>query len=134
MSNDEKDRSEQTQLDAEIMAVNQAVSQALGRLDLEAALSYFADGQDMIKISNGHVMRGKEQLRDYWQGRLGRVKSLRVVLENVEIHALDEHHAWMTADEFISADGNTQKAIVSSIFVRTGPGWKILLDHTTYLP
>jgi ketosteroid isomerase-like protein len=129
-----QDQEECNMSTAEITTVYENISRALSRLDLEAALSYFADSEDMVKISNGHVLRGKQELADYWQGRLGAVRELKVTIENVEIHALGDHHLWATADETISVEGNAQKAIVSNIFIHTGQGWKILLDHTTYLP
>ena len=121
------------QLEAEIKEVFTGICQAFDRLDIDAALSYFADGDDMVKISNGHIMRGKKQLSDYWHQRLGNLHSLGITMDNVEIHAIDDQHAWSTADEYISSDGHTQKAIVSNILIKTPRGWKILLDHTTYL-
>ena len=54
-------------------------------------------------------------------------------MENVEVRRIDERHAWATADEYISVDGQERRAIVSNIFVLQDKGWKILLDHTSYI-
>ena len=121
------------QLETEIKELFAGICQAFGRLDIDAALSYFADDADMVKISNGQIMRGKNQLSDYWRKRLGNMHNLGITMENVEIHVIDDQHAWSTADEYIASDGHTQKAIVSNILIKTPRGWKILLDHTTYL-
>ncbi len=51
----------------------------------------------------------------------------------MEVHRIDDNHAWSTADEYISVDGQERQAIVSNIFVLHDSGWKILLDHTSYI-
>jgi hypothetical protein len=43
-----------------IHAVFNGISQAFANLDIEAALDYFADHEDMLKVSNGLVLRGGE--------------------------------------------------------------------------
>jgi hypothetical protein len=78
-------------------------------------------------------MRGKKELAENWRQRIGGAGELRIRIENVEIHRINDTHAWATADEYISVDGDERKAIVSNVFVLQDTGWKILLDHTTYL-
>lgn len=115
-----------------IMAVYDDICEAFATLDFDAVLEHFAD-EDMIKISQGQVMRGKKELAENWRQRIGGAGELRIRIENVEIHRINDTHTWATADEYISVDGDERKAIVSNIFVLQDTGWKILLDHTTYL-
>jgi uncharacterized protein (TIGR02246 family) len=116
-----------------IQAVYRDISQAFADHDIDKALSFFADHEDMIKISNGHVLRGKKELASYWNQRIGNVRDLQISIENIEIHVIDDQHAWTTARETISMEGEVQQAIVSNIFLLEDSQWKILLDHTTYL-
>jgi ketosteroid isomerase-like protein len=116
-----------------IEALYREVSQAFAEQDIEKALSFFADHPDMIKISNGHVSRGKKELLGYWNQRLGSAHDLQIEIKNIEMHIIDEQHVWATADEYISINGEVQKAIVSNLFLLGDSGWKILHDHTTYV-
>jgi hypothetical protein len=109
------------------------ICKSFAELNLNSVLGYFSDQYDMVKISNGKLLRGKKELKKYWHKRLDDVYSLRISIENVEVHIIDENHVWTTADETIILDENSQKAIVSNIFILTDAGWKILLDHTTYV-
>ncbi len=109
------------------------ICRSFRKLDLDSVLDYFSERDDMVKISNGTLLRGKKELREYWYKRLGDVKNLRISIENVEVHIIDEKHVWTTADEHIILDGKYQNAIVSNIFNLTKDGWRILLDHTTYV-
>ena len=122
------------QLETDIKQIYDNVCIAFIKLDINTALSYFSDSEEMVKISNGNVLRGKDQLAEYWNRLVSNKEGLQVTMENVEIHTIDDKHVWSTADEYITFDGKTQKAIVSNIFILTSDGWKILLDHTTYLP
>ena len=119
-------------LKAEILTVYSAICDAFADLDFDAVLEYFAD-QGMVKISQGQLIRGKKDLAENWRQRVGNVAELRIRMENVEVHRIDDNHAWATADEYISVDGQERRAIVSNIFVLQGSGWKILLDHTSYV-
>ena len=119
---------------SEINDVYDKICKALNQLDIEAALNYFADRDDMLKISNGQVLRGKKHLADYWHQRIGNLTELQISISNVEIHRIDDQHVWAVADELITMGGHQQKAVVTNIFVKTATGWKILLDHTTYIP
>ena len=107
------------------------ICEALAVLDFDAALDHFAD-EGMVKISQGVLLRGKEELAANWRQRLAGVRHLRISIENVEVHKLDDRHAWATADETISIDGQDHKAIISNVFELHDSGWKILLDHTSY--
>lgn len=118
-------------LRAGIMAVYDNICAAFATLDFDAVLEHFAD-EGMVKISQGQVMRGKAELAENWRKRIGGAGELRIRIENVEVHQIDDAHAWATADEFISVDGIKRKAIVSNIFILQDTGWKILLDHTSY--
>ena len=109
------------------------ICKAFAELDIDAALSFFADHEDMVKISNGHLLRGKEQLAEHWQQRFDKENTLRIRIDNVEVHEIDDKHVWATADEYISIGEQSHRAIVSNIFVLVNSGWKILLDHTTYV-
>jgi len=116
-----------------IEAVYHQISKAFADQDIKKALSYFADHEDMVKVSNGHVSRGKSELADYWKKRIGGVRDLHIDIRNIKAHVIDSLHAWAVADEFIAIDGEVQKAIVSNIFLLEDSQWKILLDHTTFV-
>jgi uncharacterized protein (TIGR02246 family) len=116
----------------EIMAVYDDICEAFAELDFEAVLEHFAD-EGMVKISQGQVSRGKSELAANWRQRIGGATGLQIRMENVEVRRIDEKHAWATADEYIGVDGDERRAIVSNIFVRQESGWKILLDHTSYV-
>lgn len=116
----------------EILQVYAGICDAFTTMDYDAVLEYFAD-DGMVKISQGQVLRGKQELADNWRERLAGIKELRIMMENVEVRRIDERHAWATADEYISVDGQEHQAIVSNIFVLQDTGWKILLDHTSYI-
>jgi uncharacterized protein (TIGR02246 family) len=119
-------------LKTEIEKVYSEICEAFSRLDFDAVLDHFAD-EGMVKISQGVVLRGKQQLAENWRQRIGDVKQLRIRIENIEVHGIDDRHAWTTADETISIDGQRLEAVVSNIFVLLDSGWKILLDHTSYV-
>lgn len=119
-------------LQIELKNVYDAICRAFAELDFEAVLEHFADN-GMVKISQGQVSRGKEELAENWRQRVGSANSLHIRMENIEVHEIDDRHAWATADEYISVDGQERKAIVSNVFVLQQSGWKILLDHTSYV-
>ena len=133
MSISENQNKDQHALKKAILEVYANISEAFAKLDIDSALSFFADHEDMVKISNGLFLQGKEQLAKSWHQRLGGQSSLRIRLENVEVHRIDDTHAWSTADEYISMGEQNHKAIVSNIFILENSEWKILLDHTTYV-
>ena len=121
------------QIKVQIEDVYARICEAFAESDLDSVLGYFSDRSDMRKISSGTLLRGRKELLEYWHGRLDDVDDLRISIENVEVHIIDENHVWATADEHIFLDEHFQKAIVSNIFILTTEGWKILLDHTTYV-
>lgn len=123
---------ELTDLKVAIEGVYSNICDAFADLDFDAVLGYFAD-HGMVKISQGRLLRGKQELAENWRQRIGGVGALRIRIENVELHRIDGQHVWTTADEYISADGVERRAVVSNIFVLQESGWKILLDHTSYL-
>ena len=116
----------------EILQVYTGICAAFTTMDYDAVLEYFAD-DGMVKISQGQLSRGKRELAENWRQRLAGVGELRIRMESVEVRRIDERHAWATADEYISVDGQERQAIVSNIFVLQVSGWKILLDHTSYV-
>ncbi|MCB0275087.1 MAG: DUF3225 domain-containing protein [Calditrichaeota bacterium] len=122
-----------SQLTQEILETYDKICDAFSRLDIDVVLRYFSDSPEMTKISRGQKLRGKKELAEYWGRRLGQASDLRITIENVEVFPIDAGHVWATADESVAIAGQVQKAVVSNIFVRSGAGWKILLDHTTYL-
>lgn len=132
LSTSVKHSKDEHHLISDIQEIYDKICQAFSNQDIDAALSYFADN-NMVKISNGHVLHGKEQLAKHWNQRFGQGNALKITIDNVEVHGIDDKHVWSTADEDISIDGQSQKAVVSNIFILTSLGWKILLDHTTYL-
>ena len=134
MSISTKQNTEAHTLKSDIQDVYDSICKAFSEMDIDAVLGYFADHEDMVKISNGLVFRGKKQLADGWRRRLENISGLRIRIDNIQVHRIDENHAWATADEYISVDEHTQKAIVSNIFISVESEWKILLDHTTYVP
>lgn len=118
-------------LKTEIEKVYSDICKAFSRLNFDLVLEHFAD-EGLVKISQGTMLRGKKQLAENWRQRIGDVTELRIRIENVEVHRIDDGHAWATADEYISIDGQQLNAVVSNIFVLQDSGWKILLDHTSY--
>ena len=116
-----------------IQEVYANISDAFAKLDIDSALSFFSDHEDMVKISNGSLFQGKGQLAQNWYQRLAGASSLRIRIENVKVHGIDDKHVWATADEYISIGDQDHKAVVSNIFVLENSEWKILLDHTTYV-
>lgn len=122
------------QVREQIINVYTGICRSFVNLDLDSVLGYFSDRADMVKISNGIVLRGKKELSEYWHKRLDEVKNLHISIENVEVHIIDDNNVWTTADEYIILGENSQKAVVSNIFMMTSGGWKIIFDHTTYIP
>ena len=121
------------ELEVEIKEIYNCICQAFSILDFDAVLNHFSDSKNMVKISNGNILRGKKQLAAYWNQSIDSEDDLRISIENVEVHTMGEKYVWTTADENILVRGQTYKAAVSNIFVRSAHGWKILLDHTTYI-
>ena len=121
-------------LNAEIQDVYDKICQAFSTLDLDTVLGFFSDSKDMVKISNGKVLRGKKQLAAYWYQSFGKASSLSISIDHIQVHGMDDTHAWATADESISLNDKHRTAVVSNIFIRSPHGWKILLDHTTHVP
>ena len=117
----------------EIKAVFEKICQAFAASDLDSALSYFADQDEMVKISNGRVLRGKKELADYWRQHLGNQEGPRISIHDLEMHPIDETHVWTVAKEQIALGGQTIWAVVTNLLVLTDSGWKILLDHTSPL-
>jgi hypothetical protein len=127
------DNSKTLHVKSEIEKIYSNICRSFAELDLDSVLGYFSDRDDLVKISNGKLLRGKKELSEYWHKRLDSVGNLRISIENVEVHIIDENNVWTTADEYIILDERSQQAIVSNIFNLTAEGWKILLDHTTYV-
>lgn len=127
-----KKPADEVELGAAIERVYGDISQAFAKLDIDTVLEYFAD-EGMVKISQGRLLRGKRELVQSWRQRLAGVRDLRIRMENVRVQRINGNHAWSTADEYISVNGDEHRAIVSNIFVLQESGWKILLDHTTYV-
>lgn len=119
-------------IEKSIKEVYEYICNSFSELDFTNVLSYFDDSENMVKISNGKILRGKKELEGYWKELINTKIELNINIENVKVNIIDEKHVWTTADEYISLNGSSQKAIVSNIFVLTSRGWKILLDHTTY--
>ncbi|MCP3923551.1 MAG: nuclear transport factor 2 family protein [Desulfobacterales bacterium] len=116
----------------EIEAVYSKISKAFGEKNIDLVLSFFSDSKDMIKISHGVVLRGKNELAKYYE-KLKNVEEINISIENIVINEIDENHIWSTADEYITINGDQKKAVVSNIFVKLDTGWVILHDHTTHL-
>lgn len=123
----------QLALKTAIKEVYANICSAFAEQDIDSALSFFADREDMVKISNGLLFQGKKHLARNWHERFDGESGLCIRIENVEVHRIDDKHAWATADEYISLGEQNHKAIVSNIFILDSSGWKILLDHTTYI-
>lgn len=131
MENSKGQNSPEVKFEDEIKKIYKKICQALSDSDINLSLSFFADDSNMVKISNGNLLRGKKQLSEYWNLHIDDNSGLRISIDNVEIHRINEKYAWATAEEYISFEEQNYKAIVSNIFVLTNSGWKILLDHTT---
>jgi ketosteroid isomerase-like protein len=124
---------DETEIRATIEKVFNAICDAFGRSDLISAADYFSNGPDMVKISNGHVLKGKEQMLAYWTKKIEELKGITITIELSSLQQIKEDCLWTIADEYISAPGAQMKAVVSNIFIREDSRWKILLDHTTYI-
>ena len=131
--NNSEIREDKNQMYNEIKNVYDKISAAFGIQDIKTVLSYFSDSSEMVKVSNGIIIRGKKELSDYFHRRIGQLERLSIRIENIQLNIIDETHLWTVADEFVTYSGQTHKAVVSNIFIKTKDGWKILLDHTTYL-
>ena len=118
-------------MENEIKDIFRKICEAFAVSDIDSALGYFVDHEDMVKISNGKVLRGKNELSEYWYQMISSSNKLRISIDNIQVNKIDEKHVWTVAEEFISYEENNYKAIVSNILVLTDSGWKILLDHTT---
>lgn len=116
-----------------IEKVFNAICDAFGRSDLIGAADHFSNRPDMVKISNGHVLKGKEQMLAYWTKKIEELKGITITIELGSLQQIKEDCLWTIADETISAPGAQMKAVVSNIFIREDNRWKILLDHTTYV-
>lgn len=133
LNDKDMDQTDNARILSEITDVYEKICQAFRNSDIDTVLRYFSDSSEMIKISNGTVLRGKQQLLESWTERIGKADGPVIKIENIDLHPIDEKHLWTIADETISISGQTIKAAVSNIFVHTDSGWKILLDHTTYI-
>ena len=127
------DKKAEPQVKQEIIEVYNQICQSFSEFNIDKTLSYFSDSDNMIKISNGKMFKGKEELSKYWIKSFASMNELNISIENVETYSIDDNHVWTTAEETISSGDQVKKAIVTNIFVSTSDGWKILLDHTTYL-
>ena len=116
-----------------IKEIYEKICNSFSELDFKNVLCYFDDSENMVKISNGKVLRGKKELEEYWKELINTEIELNIKIENIKVNTIDERHVWTTADEYINLSGSPQKAIVSNIFILTTQGWQILLDHTTYI-
>jgi len=116
-----------------IEKVFNAICDAFGRSDVVGAADHFSNRPDMVKISNGHVLKGKEQMLAYWTQKIEEFKGVTIAIGLKELNRIKEDCFWTVADEKISAHGAQIKAVVSNIFIREDNRWKILLDHTTYI-
>ena len=116
-----------------IEKVFNAICDAFGRSDLAGAADHFSNRPDMIKISNGQILKSKEQMLAYWTKKIEEFKGVTIAIELKELHRIKEDCLWTVADEYITAHGTQIKAVVSNIFIREDNQWKILLDHTTYI-
>lgn len=133
MGAENTDYLDETEIRAAIEKVFNTICDAFGRSDLAGAADHFSNRPDMIKISNGHVLKSKEQMLAHWTKKLEELKGVTITIELSSLHRIKDDCLWTVADETISAYGAQIKAVVSNIFIREDNQWKILLDHTTYI-
>lgn len=124
---------DETEIRATIEKVFNAICDAFGRSDVVGAADHFSNHPNMIKISNGQVLKGKEQILDYWTKKIEEFKGVTIGIKLNELHRIKDDYLWTVADEYITTHGAQIKAVVSNIFIREDNRWKILLDHTTYV-
>jgi hypothetical protein len=122
-----------TKIKRQITAVYEGVCRAFECGDLAGAAGFFSDSSEMVKISNGKLLKGKAEMLAYWQERVAAMQGVSVSIAHLEIHPINENTLWATADETISSKDEKMAAVVSNLFVLEEGVWKILLDHTTYL-
>ena len=115
----------------EIESVFDNICQAFAASDIDLVLRYFADDKCLVKVSNGHVLRGKKELAAYWRQHIPGDGGPKITVANIEVNPIDARHVWTIADESISIGNRSYRAIVTNLFVLEDTGWKILLDHTT---
>ena len=68
-------------LNDEILGVYQDICDAFATLDYDTVLENFA-AQGMVKISQGQLLRGKEELVENWRQRIGDTVKLRIRIES----------------------------------------------------
>ncbi|HWR56275.1 MAG TPA: nuclear transport factor 2 family protein [Negativicutes bacterium] len=110
-----------------------SVCEAFARSDAAGAAIYFSDRPEMLKISNGNVLNGKEQMIAYWEKKIKDLNGMAITIHINALHRINDDYLWMVADEYISSPNSQTKAVFTNLLIWEDNQWKILLDHTTYL-
>ncbi len=80
----------------EIEEVYRQISKAFGEKNIDLVLSYFSNNKDMVKISHGVVLRGKDELAKYYE-KLKDVEEINISVENIVINVIDENHIFINS-------------------------------------
>lgn len=110
-----------------------SVCEAFARSDAAGAAIYFSNRPEMLKISNGNVLNGKEQMIAYWEKKIKDLNGMTITIHINALHRINDDYLWMVADEYISSPNSQTKAVFTNLLIWEDNQWKILLDHTTYL-
>ncbi|RPI72034.1 MAG: nuclear transport factor 2 family protein, partial [Desulfobacteraceae bacterium] len=81
---------DETEIKATIEKVFNAICNAFGRSDVTGAADYFSNSPDMVKISNGQVLKGKEQMLAYWTKMIEEFKGVTIAIDFKELHRIKE--------------------------------------------
>jgi uncharacterized protein (TIGR02246 family) len=127
---------EDVSLEPYVVQMLETSAAAWNRGDLEAFLSDYQDAPSTTFVGSGSVLSGIDEIRDHFASRFGPgVERDSLRFESIRVRSLTPMIGIVTARWVLYEDGVSTAAGPFTLIVRrTGEGWKITHDHSSFDP
>ena len=124
-----------TREELDVIKVLNAQERAWNHADLDAYLSGYKNGTDLLFVADGRVTRGFEQLINDYRHNYPNKDSMGVLtFSELEPHVLSDTFGVVLGKYHIDRPkkfGGSADGMFSLVFEKTDDGWKIVVAHTT---
>lgn len=119
----------------DMIKVLNSQERAWNRADIDAYLSGYKNGTDLLFVADGRVTRGFEQLISDYRHNYPTKDSMGVLtFSELEPHVLTDTFGVVLGKYHIDRTkkaGGPADGMFSLVFEKTADGWKIIVAHTT---
>jgi hypothetical protein len=119
----------------DMIKVLNAQERAWNQANIDAYLSGYKNGTDLLFVADGRVTRGFEQLmQDYRHNYPTKESMGTLTFSELEPHVLAENFGIVLGKYHIDRSkkmGGSAEGMFSLVFEKTEIGWKIVVAHTT---